>query len=165
MILDEEVFAVVMAIVIIGSILGAVIYIRPMGSGESFVALSILNERCKMGEYPRQIIENSNITLCLSIYNHMGKPIYYKVVYKIGTNTTLPTNTTASPEKPILSWRGVVYDDANNTFLINVPVYVPGNYSPDRIALIFELWIYDTSRDEWVYTGIWNHLYVKVIRG
>ena len=165
MILDEEVFAVLLAIVVIGSVLGAVLYLRSGFTGESFVALGLLNEKCKIGDYPSKVFENTNVTFCIYVYNHMNKPVYYRVVYKIGSNTTLPTNTTPSPNEVVMSWRGVLGNDENHTFTVNIPVYIPRNLSEDRLAMIFELWIYDTDRGEWRYTGIWNHHYVQVIKG
>jgi uncharacterized membrane protein len=163
MILDEEVFAVLMAVVIIGSVLGIVNIIH-ISSGESFTAIGLLNEDCKIGIYPKQALENTNITLCIYVYNHMGRPVYYKVVYKIGGEKDLPTNTSPSLMPEVMSWRGVLDNDENHTFKILIPIPSYEKSFDNKTALIFELWIYDTSSDKWVYTGERVHLYIQVLK-
>ena len=162
MILDDEVFAVLMAIVVVASVFTAAQILRPEVV-EPFTAIGLLNERCKIGDYPREVILGENITLCIFVTNYMGRPIYYRVVYRIGTNETLPTNTTPSPEPEIMEWRGVLGHGDNATFKVVVPVQYPEGKRVDRVALIFELWIYDLDNNRWVYTGRWNHLYVKPV--
>jgi uncharacterized membrane protein len=163
MILDDEVFAVIMAIVIIGSVLG-VISIIGVSSGERFTAIGLLNEECKIGSYPAQVNIGSNLTLCLYVYNHMDRPIYYKIIYKVGSNNTLPTNTSPSSEPVIDSWKGLLNNNENLTMKVEIPVRIAGNVSSSRVALIFELWIYDIDSGNWIYTGRWVHLYVSLTR-
>lgn len=157
MILDDEVLAVILALVVVGSVFGVAQIMRPRVT-EPFTALGLLNEDLKIGDYPTKIVAGQNITLGIFVHNYMGYPVYYKVVFKIGSNTTLPTNSTESPMPPIKSWSGFLDHDQNATFLINIQVDEPG-----RKALIFELWTYDPETDAWVYTGRWNHLYVDVV--
>lgn len=157
-ILDEEVFAVILAITIIGSAIGVVMILMP-GSSENFTAIGLLNSECKIGDYPRVALNNTYIDLCIFIANYMNKPILYKVIYKIGNETTLPTNSTPSDSEPLESWWGVLSNGGNTTFPVRVLVASP---SIGRVALIFELWIYDTDKRDWVYSGEWVHLYINV---
>jgi len=157
MIFDDEVLAVVLALIVVGSVFGVAELLRPRVT-EPFTALGLLNENLKIGDYPTKVVAGQNITLGIFVDNHMGYPIYYRVVFKIGTNTTLPTNSTESPMPPLESWEGFLDHGENATFLIRIHVDEPG-----RKALIFELWTYDPEADEWVYTGRWNHLYVDVV--
>lgn len=163
MILDEEVFAVILAIIVVASVLAAAQLLRPNVT-EPFIAIGLLNEHCKIGEYPQYVAEGSNVTLCIYLYNYLGKPVYYEVVYKIGTSKTLPTNTIPSPEKPIMEWKGVLMQNESITFLVKVPVYAP-NPRARNATLIFELWIFDTKSMKWIYTGRWVHLHVKLVKG
>jgi uncharacterized membrane protein len=158
-IMDEEVFAVILAIIVVGSVLGVAMIIRP-SSEEPFTALGLLDQNCQIGSYPSTVVNGTNVNLCLFVYNHMGHPIYYEVVYKIGNNLTIPTNTTPSSSLAIKNWRGVLNNDDNETFHVSVPVYANNNET--SVALIFELWIYNLTTNEWQYTGIWNHLYVNI---
>jgi len=157
MIFDDEVLAVVLALIVVGSVFGVAELLRPRVT-EPFTALGLLNENLKIGDYPSKVVAGQNITLGIFVDNHMGYPIYYRVVFKVGDNTTLPTNSTESPMPPLKYWEGFLDHDANTTFLIHISVSEVG-----RKALIFELWTYDPEAGEWRYSGRWNHLYVDVV--
>ncbi|MCC6053839.1 MAG: DUF1616 domain-containing protein [Thermosphaera sp.] len=159
MLLDEEVFAVILAVSIIASALGIALTLKP-GNPEPFTAIGLLNEECKIGEYPEVVVNNSFIKLCIYLANYLGKPGYFRVVYRIALNETLPSNTTSSPENMVKEWRIMLGDGENKTFPINVPVY--SLRGETRVALVFELWVYDGSANTWTYTGRWNHLYVNI---
>ncbi|WP_048191687.1 DUF1616 domain-containing protein [Pyrolobus fumarii] len=163
MILDEEVFAVILAVAVVASVFAAV-HVLDLRPSEPFTAIGLLDANCKIGEYPREALIGSNVTLCIFVDNHMGRPIYYKVVYRIAAPETLPTNTTPSPEPKLLEWRGVLGNKQNTTFIVHVPVAHPkASANTSRVALVFELWIYDTERNQWIYTGRWVHLYIKPV--
>ena len=161
-ILDDEVFAVLLAIVVVGSVFAMAQIVRPE-IVEPFTAIGLLNEECRIGDYPKEVLEGQNLTLCIFLYNHMGYPLLMQVRYKIGTNETLPTNTTPSPRPVIKEYEVLLNNNENTTTLVQVPITVSQEYVGKRVALIFELWVYDTSKHQWVYTGEWNHLYVKVL--
>jgi len=160
-ILDEEVFAVLLAIVTVASVFAAAQLLRPEVT-EPFTALGLLDSQCKIGNYPRRVVEGRPVDLCLYVYNHEGRPIYYKVVFRVGTNQTIPSNSTPSPEPPLAEWRGVLAHGENATFKVSVAV--PAGFGGSRAALIFELWTFNTSAGTWSYTGRWTHLYVDVAR-
>jgi hypothetical protein len=62
------------------------------------------------------------------------------------------------------SWRGLLNNNENLTMKVEIPVRIVGNVSSSRVALIFELWIYDIDSGNWIYTGRWVHLYVSLTR-
>ncbi len=159
-ILNQEVFMVLTAIVLIGSLI-ALFEMNLGWSREHYIALSLLDERCLMGGYPRRLFVDMNVTLCIEIYDNLGYPVYAKIVYKIAGNNTLPTHDKPSPEKDIKEYKLLV--DNGETIRLKINVSVPREYAYRRIALVFELWIYDPEAEEWVYTGRWLHLYVHVV--
>ncbi|QOJ79297.1 DUF1616 domain-containing protein [Infirmifilum lucidum] len=161
MILDEEVFAVVLAIITVASVFAAAQILRQEVT-EPFTALGLLNSQCRIGDYPRRVVPGQPVDLCVFVGNYEGKPIYYKVVFKVGTNQTIPSNSSPSPDPPLKAWRGVLAHGENATF--KVSVVVPPSLNSSRVALIFELWVYDTSTGRWRYTGRWTHLYVDVVK-
>ncbi|PLJ76894.1 DUF1616 domain-containing protein [Infirmifilum sp. SLHALR2] len=161
MILDEEVFAVILAVVTVASVFAAAQLLRPEVQ-EPFTALGLLDAQCRIGDYPRRVIPGQPTDLCVFVYNHEGRPIYYKVVFRVGTNGTIPSNSTPSPELPIAEWRGALAHGENATFRVSVAV--PQGFNGSRAALIFELWVYNATEGGWVYTGRWTHLYVDVVR-
>lgn len=157
MILDEEVFAVILAISIVASAIGIAMVLAPE-IPEPFMSLGLLNEECKMGRYPTTVQNNSFVELCIFVANYMNKPVFYRVDYKLSEDGSLPTNTTPLPVKPISSWYGVLNNKENTT----IPVKVFVTTSEPRVVLVFELWVYEPSIRNWKYTGIWNHLRVNV---
>lgn len=159
--LDEEVFAVILAITIIGSVIGIAQVLRPEVAVEPFTALGLLNSECRIGDYPDRVFPNQNLTLCIFVFNHMGYPILAQVRYKIGDRESLPTNTTPSPRDVIKIFEFLIDSGENVTRRIEVPIAI---MEADEATLIFELWLYDIDRMEWVYSGRWNHLHVKVVR-
>jgi uncharacterized membrane protein len=159
LLLDEEVFAVILAVSIIASALGIALILRPENP-EPFTAIGLLNEDCKIDEYPKTAWDNSSINLCIYVANYLGKPGYFKVVYKLATRETLPNNTTPSPEEALREWRFVLRDKEDKTFPISIIVYSIRGEA--HVALVFELWLYDYSTRNWTYTGRWVHLYINI---
>jgi len=159
-ILDDEVFAVIIAITAVASVFAAA-QILYTGRGEEFIALGLLNSDCRIGDYPSSAANGSYLDLCIYIYNHMGRPIYYKIVYRIGSKDELPTNTTPSRAPELAEWRGVLGVGDNSTFRVRVPVYASAGL-PANATLIFEAWVYSTSNSSWVYSGVWNHLHIAI---
>ena len=155
---DDEVFAVVMAIIVIGSVFGIAQTLRPAVT-ERFTALGLLNSECLIGDYPKTVVAGDNVTLCIFVFNYNGTPIYYRVQFKIGDKSTLPTNTTPSSMPVLKYWEGMIDHNQNTTFKVNVSVNEPG----PKKAIIFELWYYIPANDTWVYSGRWTHLYVNVV--
>jgi len=161
-VLDAEVFAVIVAIAIVGSALGIAQVLRPEVV-EPFTALGLLNENCVIGEYPEYVFAGREVELCVFVGNHMGYPILARVVYKLGTEADLPTNATPSSLRPLRNFTVLVPHGGNETFKARLPI--PENPpEADRVAIILELWLYDPERGGWVYSGRWNHLYVRVVR-
>lgn len=162
-ILDEEVFAVMISITVIASVIGFAVVVFPR-DGESFVAMGTLNENCRLGGYPTQVVMGSNITLCIFIYNHLGKPVVYQVVYKIGLDSSqLPTNTSPSIAEPLKLWRGILEHGRNITFYVSVHIPYDNRLLNRNASLIFELWILNSEKEAWSYSGRWNHLWVRIV--
>ncbi len=160
--LDDEVFAVLTAIIVVASVFSAALLVKPSHT-EPFSAIGLLDQNCKIGDYPDFVLIGENITLCIYISNHEGRPEAYMVKYKFTTPEDLPTNTTPSKAESMID-RMVILDDGRDT-TIKQKVHIP--YDPEMIGnnatLVFELWKYDTGTQKWVYTGRWVHLHVKVL--
>lgn len=153
--IDDEVFAVLMAIVIIATIYSIIQVIhQPM---EPFTAIGVLNSSCMMGDYPHHVIIGQPIQLCIYVYNHLGKPGFFQVRVKIGDRNNLPSNTTPLEKPPIKQIMHILNE--NSSFMKNITLTL--NKTGTNIALVFELWIYNTTTNEWTYTGRWCHIYVN----
>ena len=160
--LDDEVFAVLTAIIVVASVFTAALIVKPSHT-EPFSAIGLLDQNCKIGDYPDFVLIGENITLCTYISNHEGSPQAYMVKYKFTTPQDIPTNTTPSGARALLRRIVVLDDKQDTTFKVEIPIpYNPGMIGRNA-TLVFELWKFDTVKDEWVYTGKWVHLHVKVL--
>jgi uncharacterized membrane protein len=158
-IIDDEVLAVLTAIVLIASVLSAALII-PRHT-EPFLALGLLGSKGKIGDYPRTVVAGTPINLYVFIANYQGKAVFLEVVAKIGSKGNIPTNTTPLDAPPIWEY-SVILDNGEN---ITVPVQLTLTQEGMNQAIVFELWIFNTTAGSWRYTGQWNHLYVNVTRG
>ncbi len=158
--LDREVFTVITALVLIGSLIA--LFEMDLGwAREHYISISLLNERCLIGGYPVNAYVDTPVKLCIEVHNELGYPVYARIVYKIADNTTLPSREKPSPEKERTVYELLV--DNGETRYLRVNISIPMEYAGRRIAIVFELWIYDPETNEWVYTGRWTHLFVYVI--
>lgn len=162
--LDKEVFAIITAAVIVASVMAASEIVKPY-QGSQYAALGLLNQNCVIGDYPSVVNNGDNVTLCIYVSNHLGYPALFLITYKIGNASTLPTNTSPSLANPILQWDIFLENGENTTFTIEVPVDIgPMNTPSKEVALIFELWYLSPESGDWVYSGEWVNLYIRVNR-
>lgn len=165
MILDEEVFAVILAITVVASVLSAALVVRDFtGYGEPFISLGLLDSECRIGRYPSRLLIGVNQTLCVFIYNSMRRPVLCEVRLKIAINrSTLPTDTTPSPADAVARWRRALPHATNVTF--KVGIMITEEYSRlagSRVILVFELWLYDTKSMKWSYSGRWTSRHITL---
>lgn len=186
-ILNDEVFAVIMAIIVVGSVFSAAyiyrlqfyvtysisdegikalnIKITEMPT-ESFTAIGLLNEECKIGEYPSIVFLNENLTLCIYVANYLGYPALLQVRYKIVYNLSdLPTNTSPS-RAPVLRYINFILPNKEDyTTKISIPIAANPSYIGRNITLVFELWQFEPHNMSWIYSGRWVHLHVELRSG
>lgn len=156
--IDDEVLAVLTALVVVASVFSAAMVIPRHPEG--FTAIGLLNKNCMIGEYPRHIYVGENVTLCVFMYNYMGRPLLLQARMKLGSRGRIPSNTTPLDTPIILNVTRILPDKGNYTGRVSFTL----NETGSNIAIVFELWRYDSSLKEWVYTGRWVHLYVNVTR-
>jgi len=158
--LDDEVFAVILAVVVVASVFAAAQEFRRT---EPFNAIGLLNENCQIGEYPSFALTGENLTLCIYVSNQMGIPEAFKVVYRFGNIDALPTNTTPSTAPEL--WSRIIVLDSGQDSLLKYAFPIPN--SPELIGtnatLIFELWMYNATSGLWEYTGRWVDLNLRVV--
>jgi len=155
MMIDEEVKAVILAIIVVASVFAiSQIYI----SGrvvEPFSELGILGSRMKIGDYPRELILGEKAKLYIYVGNHMGKPMYYFVKIKIGNKTT-PIDP--APIEPLKVYEKILED--NSTWIF--PFQISFNKTGLNYRLIVELWIYNYTTNQIEYHGRWCQLWINV---
>ena len=160
-ILDREAFTIILGLIVLGSVGGAILYVNPYRS-KPYTAIALLNENCRIGDYPRIVFNNSNIKLCLFIDNHLGYPALFRIDYRIAYPETPPNRS--NPSTGILIDYLYLFVDKGENKTIKYNTYIRVNRSNiDHIYLIFTLWYLDPDTGEWRYTGRMVDLYVKII--
>ena len=160
-VVSDEVFAVILAIVVVGSVVSVATLLRPEVT-EPFVALGLLDKDCKIGSYPELVVAGGDLDLCLYIFNYKGYPVLAQVRYKIGRSNEIPTNTTPANLKTLKNFTRLLNHNEEVLIRTKVPVVVNESLVRGNVTLIFELWVYEASKGEWVYSGVWTDLHVEV---
>ncbi|MEM0020699.1 MAG: DUF1616 domain-containing protein [Fervidicoccaceae archaeon] len=153
--LDEEVFAVILAVTIVGSVLSVAMIIPR--SSERFASLGLLGEDAKIGDYPREVFVGEKVKLNLYLANYMGYTALFMIQGKIG-NGQIPINGTSLDVPPVLTKYIVLCNECNAT----IPVEVVFNEPWINQTLVFELYIFNSTLNEWNYTGIYVFLRLNV---
>lgn len=159
MIIDDEVKAVAMAVVVIVGIF-SVSQAFPVSRVEPFSVLAVLGPKMKLGDYPREVAVGEPFTLYLFVGNHEGKTIYYSVMVKLGDRSTPVNETTPMQLSAIMKFDRVLMNGENWTRPINISISKVG----DGLRLVFELWIYDEAANNTRYHGVWSQLWINVTR-
>lgn len=153
--LDEEVFAVILAITIVSSVL-SIAMILPK-SIEGFAAIGLLSEEGKIGDYPREVFVGEEVKLNLFVANYMGYSSLFMILGKVGYGR-VPTNETPLEAPPIVTRYVVLCNKCN----VTIPVEVVFNEPWINQTLVFELYRYDTSENKWNYTGLYVFLRLNI---
>jgi len=157
-VLDEEVLAVLTAIIIV---MTAFAIIQTIYSGrivEPFSALGLLNENSKIGDYPNQVIAGVPFKLNVFIQNEEGKTMYYKILVKTGNKTSIINSTIPLNAEPILEIRTVLPNNASQIIPVNITLYQQAT----NLRLVFEMWILNETTQTFTYYGRWNQLWLNV---
>jgi len=157
-VLDDEVLAVLTAIVLVSSIVAGVQVLYAGRVVEPFSELAILGPEGKIGNYPKEVVAGSPFTLVVYVGDREGRAVYYKVLVKLGDRSSIVNETTPLMAEPITELRAVLSHNSSTTLLINLTLCEPGT----RLKLVFELWTFDEATREFKYRGIWNQLWLNV---
>jgi len=150
MLFDQEVQAVIAAIIVVAIVFSAARAIAP-SNPEPFSAIGLLGEKGKIGDYPREVVVGDRVKLYIYLHNHMGHTCLYRIDYKIDRNATL----NPSPSPAISSIYVLLKD--NETTLIPFTAIVN---ETGKLRLVWELYIYTPENNTFTYTKEWVHLWV-----
>jgi len=157
---NEEVLAVITAILIIATIFAAVQIINSEIVIEPFSALGLLNKDAKIGDYPREVVAGTPFQLNVYIENHEGKTMYYKILVKLGNKTSIINETKPLNAQPILELRTVLPHNKSILIPVNITIYQPMT----NLRLIFEMWIFNETKQAFTYYHRWNQLWLNVTK-
>jgi len=128
----------------------------PIEQGESFSELGILSQNKTMDNYPSQTVINQTIHLHGYVGNHMGEPMLYTVLVKLGDNQTVENPVFT---QPFQQYSRVVSNNQNVTLPMDITLSKVGVNQ----RIIFELWAYNQTLNHNQYQGIYGHININVI--
>ncbi len=155
LILDEEVWAVILAVIVVGGVFAVSQAYLSGRVVEPFSELGLLGKNMKIGDYPRELVVGDNATFYVYVGNHMGRPMYYVVEVKLGDKST---NIDPAPLKPIFTYERILLHNETWIFRVDLPVETPGLNQ----RIIVELWIYNETIGDLQYHGRWTQLWINV---
>jgi uncharacterized membrane protein len=125
---------------------------------EEFSELGVLGPNQTIGGYPTRVSVNQSFLLYGFVGNHEGIVENYRLMVKLGNQSTPVTNATYAVA-PVLAtyWRII---DANRNWLF--PMNLTINQAGINTKLIFELWSYNLSTSSFAYKGLWNQILMNV---
>lgn len=154
--MDEEIRAVVLAAVVLAGLLAVSQAITEGRVVEPFSALGTLGPNMKIGDYPKAVLAGEPFRLYLYVENHEGRVMYYRVLAKVGDNSTLVNETVPADLPPLASYEVILCHGENSTIPAEIALPAPAQ----NARLIFELWAAGDG-GAWEYTGRWNHLWIN----
>ena len=159
-ILDEEVLAVLTAIIIVTAVVGGVQVLNAGRVVEPFSELGLLGPSGKIGGYPREVVAGIPFQLNVYVGNHEGKTMYYRVMVKVGGKSSIINASMPLQSKPVMDIRVILSHNSSTIIPVNVTLYDPAI----NVRLVFEMWIYNETAGAFNYYGRWNQLWMNVTR-
>jgi len=160
LIVDEQVMAVVLTVLVVVGVFAGFQTFFTGRVVEPFSELGVLGPKMKIGDYPRELIAGEPFSLYLYVGNHEGRVMYYAVLVKLGNGTT-SISAEESMDVPVFARHEVVLQDGKNwTRPVTLSIEEPGvNH-----RLVFELWVYIEGVRDFEYHGRWCQLWLNVTK-
>ena len=153
---DEEVLAVIAAIVVVFLVFFSFYPAISKYAIEPYAAIAFLGPNGTIGQYPSVMHPGEVINVSIYVYNGMGRPIWF-VVYVFITNTNLtepPLNAT-----PIMTLQRILLNNETWVQGINLSINNTGYY-----RVFATLWMYDPNNLELKYLNTYVYLSLNVTK-
>lgn len=156
--IDDEVKAI--ALVLIGLMAAVAVYpiLAESRVVEPFSELGVIGPNGKLGDYPRELTVGQPFSLFLYVGNHEGRSEYYRVLVKLGTQSSNVSDAVAFNAPVIASWDVLLPNESNSTIPINLNVPTAGLNQ----RLVFELHRLNPDVSVFVYHQRWTQLWMNV---
>jgi uncharacterized membrane protein len=157
-ILNDEVLAVLAAVIIVSSVFAGVQVFNAGRVVEPFSELGLLGPDGKIGGYPKRVVAGSSFPLNIYVGNHEGRTAYYKVLVKLGGDSPVVNETNPLSAEPIMEVRAVLSHNTSQMIPLDITLYEPAT----RLRLVFEMWVFNETAGGFSYHGRWNQLWLNV---
>ncbi|MCS7114985.1 MAG: DUF1616 domain-containing protein [Candidatus Bathyarchaeota archaeon] len=155
---DEEVLAVIAAILIVSAVFAAVQVLNAGRVVEPFSELGLLGPGGKIADYPRVVGAGQPFRLNVYVGNHEGRVMYYRVLVKVGDKNSTVNETTPMAAEPMMELRTILAHNTSEVLPIDVVLKSPA----ENVRLVFEMWVYNETAGAFTYHGRWNQLWLNV---
>lgn len=162
---DEEVTAVVLAILMIMGVLAAsrLRAFQTIFAGnmvEPFSELCVLGPNKKIADYPHELVTGQPFDLYIYIGNHESHSMYYRVLVKTRDRTTNVSDIKALNSSILASHDSIIQYGGNQT----IPITLILDDAGLNQMLVFELHTYNLEKKGFEYHGRWCQLRLNVTR-
>jgi uncharacterized membrane protein len=156
--IDDEVKAI--ALILIGLMAAVAVYpiLAESRVVEPFSELGVLGPNGKLGDYPRELAVGQPFSLFIYVGNHEGRSEYYRVLVKLGNQSSNTTDTVALDAPIIASWDVLLPNESNSTIPISLSIPKAGLNQ----RLVFELHRFKPEVKVFVYHQRWNQIWMNV---
>ncbi len=151
----EQLCAVILAVTVILALVSVSGFLFSVNSGEQFSELGVLGPNMMLGDYPSRVVVGETINLYGYVGNHMGEPMLYTFMVKLGDNETVVNP--ASALSPFQQYRQVVANNQSWVFPMEMSLSKEGINQ----RIIFELWSFNQTINQNQYLQ-WGQLMVNV---
>ena len=151
------ILTILVALVILGALLVYLVFFTPVEK-EPFSAIYYLDSEKQTENIPKTVVlgENSTFSLWVGVENQNDTTMDYSVRVKVDDGTG-PVNP--SPVEPTESFNRTLLNEEKWEFQVTISIDQLGH---NRI--IFELYFFNVTKNDWDYTGNWVSLSLEAIQ-
>ena len=146
-------------LIALGIVIGMTIYSFSIYPTEKFSAIGVLDEYGGTTQYPKSVAFNSSLNFTVSVVNEEDMTIYYRIKIKYGN-----TSTVNSIFYPSINATDITHFDC--ILLDKLFIYHKLSFEipvvQNNTKVIFELWKYIPFVNQFVYAGMWSHIWLNV---
>jgi len=155
MITSGEVWAVIIAVIVLVSIFAYTEFYYSRTVIEPFSELGILGPNMVIGDYPSNVTVGEAVHLNIYVANHLGRPTHYTVMAKLREKDAA---LDPSPGSPDLTLDFILLHEEARIFPFNMTIEKLGLNQ----RLIFELWTYNVTNSQIEYHDRWGWIWLNV---
>ena len=151
------ILTILVALVILGALLVYLVFFTPVEK-EPFSAIYYLDSEKQTENIPKTVVlgENSTFSLWVGVENQNDTTMDYSVRVKVDDGKSL---VNPSPVEPTESFNRTLLNEEKWEFPVTISIDQLGH---NRI--IFELWFFNVTKNDWDYTGNWVSLSLEAIK-
>jgi uncharacterized membrane protein len=148
---------VFVSLIIVGALLLYLIFFTP-AEKEVFSAIYLLDSEKQAENFPKTVVlgENNTFSLWVGVENQNGTTMDYSVLVKLDDGSS-PLDP--CPAETTESFNRTLADRETWEFPVTINIDRRGSN-----IVIFELWFFNATKNDWDYTGNWVNLSIEAVQ-